>query len=119
MYTRESFKLYNERKNNDEGKQLRVRSGNNRRVTQPAHYFNEYSLKTEKKIKKNEPYLRGASPIVLFSFPLCHYYVSLLSSHDVLLRVTINSAEKLESFFDAMITHVAEEGYFLSALTKP
>ena len=43
------------------------------------------------------------------------YYVSLLSSHDVLLRVTINSAEKLESFFGAMITHVAEEGYFRCA----
>ena len=90
-----------------------ARLGNNRRVKTRA------ILLQNSKNKNNEPYLRGASPIVLFSFPLCHYYISLLSSHDALLRVTINSAEKLESFFDAMITHVAEEGYFLSALIKP
>lgn len=98
VYTRESFKLYNERKNNDEGKQLRVRSGNNRRVTQPAHYFNEYSFKNREKNKKERtvpPRCLPDRPLFLPS--LSSVYLSL-TSRNVVARINPSQrgSEKLE-----------------------
>ena len=80
VYTRESFKLYYKCKENNErreGKQLYSSAsnlGNNKQKRENPR--NTTTKKLTVKIKKNEPYLRGASPIVLFSFSLCHVYIS-------------------------------------------
>ena len=53
------------------------------------------------------------------SFPsLSVIIIYLFSLLTTCYYVNINSAEKLESFFEAMITHVAEKDIF-SALIKP